>query len=139
KDMPVAVELAVEGHTGDRRVSSRGRQRDTDDRIRAEPRLVGCAVQLDEQLVDRSLGADRLTDQSWPDHISDVGNRLANPEAAKTTASVTDLLGLVLACRPSGRDIGATGESVANPDVNLDGGEPTAVEHLRSEERRGGK
>ncbi len=56
---PCTTEIAVERQVVRGRRGVRARQRDTEDRVRAELALVGRAVELDEQLVDRGLVARR--------------------------------------------------------------------------------
>ena len=78
----LAAEVPVQRNAGVRRRSVRHRQRDAEDRVRAELRLVRRAVQLDHRLVERALVAGVHAAHLRRDRLVDVGDRLQHALAA---------------------------------------------------------
>jgi hypothetical protein len=109
---------------------SRRGERDAEDGVGAEPRLVGRAVELDQALVERLLlqrvrPRDRLGDLAV-----DVADRLGDALAAPGVAAVAQLGGLELAGRGAGRHGGAAGRAGAQHELDLDGRVAARVEDL---------
>ena len=72
----IVGEVAVERLSRLGRGCVRDGERDAEDRVRAELRLVRCAVQVDHHLVDLALGVAGHADDLRRDRVPDVGDRL---------------------------------------------------------------
>ena len=109
---------------------ARGGERDAEDRVRAEARLVRRAVEVDQRaiearLVERVGAVDRLGDLAV--HVRD---RLRDALAAPRLPAVTQLRRLELAGRRAGGDRGAAGRARAQRELDLDRGIAARVEDL---------
>ena len=114
----VAIELQVGGFG--RRLGDR--QRNAEDRVGAEPRLVGRAVEGDHRLVDLDL----LLGFEAADRVENVaGDRLDRPRdalaAIAALVAVAQFDRLVRAGRGARRNGGAAHRTVLEHDVDLDG------------------
>ena len=113
----------------------RGRERDAEDGVRAQARLVLGAVELDQlaveaRLVERVVAGDRLGDLAV-----DVADGLRDALAAVGVAAVAQLGGLELAGGGTGGDRGATVRAGAQVDLDLDGGVAAGVKDLACVDR----
>jgi hypothetical protein len=108
----------------------RGGQRDAEDRVGPQARLVGRAVELDQAAVEAGLvggvqPADRLGDLAV-----DVGHCARHALAEPGVTAVAQLGGLELARGRARRHRRAPGRARAQDDVDLDRRVPAAVEDL---------
>ena len=126
----VAAEVAVERHAGRTGRCARRRHRDAEDRIGAEPRLVGRAVELDEALVERLLVGGVAPGERPVDLAVDVGNGLPHPLAAVARAAVAQLGRLALAGRCARRHARHAGGPVAEMDPRFHGRIAAGIDHL---------
>ena len=126
----LAAEVAPQRQVLLGRRRPRGGERDAEDRVRAEARLVVGAVELDQlgveaALVGRVVAGDRLGDLAV-----DVGDGLRDALAAVRVAAVAELGGLELAGRGAGGDGGAAVGAGAQLDLHLDGGVAAGIKDL---------
>ena len=106
-------------------------QRDAEDRVGAEPGLVGGAVELDHRAVEARLVVGVHPDDDRGDHVVDVGDGFPDALAGEAgLLAVPQLDGLVAARRGTGRNGRATRGAVLEVDVDLDGGIPARIEDL---------
>ena len=126
----VAAEVAVERDARLRRRGLRRRERDPEDRVRAEPALVRRAVGVDQRGVERGLVGRVETDDGLAERVVHVGDRLGHALAAPRRAAVAQLDRLVHARRGARRDDRRAARAGLEPDVDLDGRVPARVEHL---------
>src|SRR5262245_11382350 len=107
-------------------------ERNTEVRVRPEPRLVRCAVQLAEGAVYQGLIGRGQADQSWPDLLADDDHRPPHPLAAVTARAmaVAQLDRLVPAGAGPGRDDGPATGAAFKVDFDLNRRVAAAVEHL---------
>ena len=141
-----AVELGdvgVERHARVGRGGAGDRERDAEDRVGAEPRLVRRPVELAQRLVDRRLVGGARAGERLRDRVVDVADRRRHALAAPALAAVAKLGRLELAGRCAGRDRGAAERAAVEPDVDLDRRVAPRVEDLpcvdlfdRAHERR---
>jgi hypothetical protein len=129
-----AADVAVERHLGGAGGGLGDRQRDAEDRVGAEARLVVAAVDLDQQPVETDLvlrlhAADRVVDRRV-----DGIDRLADALAEVALAAVALLDRLVGAGRGAGGHGGPPHRAVLEQDVDLDGRIAAAVEDLTGED-----
>ena len=130
-----SADIAVERllARGGRRL--RGRERDAENGIGAEPALVGGAVEPDHDLVDLDLGlgihaADRLED-----FAIDGVDRLADPLAEiALLVAVAQLDRFMRTGRGAGGNRGAAQAAVLEHHVDLDGGIAAAVENFAADD-----
>src|SRR5438067_4203536 len=115
-----AAEEAEERDAGVRRRSLRGRERDAEDRVRAEPALVRRPVELDEAPVERFLVTRVETAYGSRDLAVDVCERLRDALAAPLLAAVAQLERLVHAGRRAGGNGRAPRRSRRERDLALD-------------------
>ena len=116
----VAAEEPVQRHAGFRRGRLRRRERDAEDRVRAEPLLVRRPVQLDQPLVQRTLVGHVQPPHRGRDLTVDVLDRPRDAFAAPSLALVAQLERLVDARRRPGRDSRATQSSRVQAHIDLD-------------------
>ena len=109
----------------------RGRERDAEDRVRAEPALVRRAVELDQRPVERRLvvGVERRARASAISPF-DVRDRLRDALAAPRVAAVAQLDRLVRAGRGARGDRRAAEGARLEQDVDLDRRVAARVEDL---------
>ena len=148
--------MRIEGHTLLGSTSLGNGQADAEDGVGAELGLVGGAVKLDEELVDRGLVLDIqvLLDESGGDRVVDVGDGLQDTLAGPLgLVTIAKLARLVLACcclvspgsmvgsqpgatcgRTSGSTRGHNGavETGLGHDIDLDGGVTARVVDVAS-------
>ena len=121
--LAAAVELgqvAVERLAGVGRGRLGRRQRDAEDRVGAEPALVGRAVELDHRLVEGPLlGAPRPA-QRRGDLAVDVGDRAGDALAGPGVAAVAQLDRLELTRRGAGGNGGRPAGPRLQGDFDLD-------------------
>ena len=103
----------------------RVRERDTEDRVRAEPSLVRRPVELDEAPVERLLIHDVETADRVGDLAVDVRDRLRDALAAPRRAAVAQLDRFVHSGRRAGRD-----DRAAAVDLHFDSRVAARVEDL---------
>ena len=95
-----AAEVSIERDTHRAGGRVRRRERYAEDRVGAEPRLVGRAVELDEGCVEGGLVGDVGADDLRRDLVEDVEDRLLHALAAVARGiAVAQLQRLVLAGR----------------------------------------
>ena len=131
EDVAVGVQVPVERPVRGRRRGAGGRQRDAEHRVGAEAGLVVGAVELDQRR-RRARAGRRRSGRPAPAAISPLtlADRPEDAEAAEALAAVAQLERLVGAGRAAGRDVGAAQRAAVEADVDLDGGQAAAVEHL---------
>jgi hypothetical protein len=101
-----------------------------DDRVGAQTRLSGGAVDLAQQPVESLLVGHVVTGDPRPDGLIDIGHRAQDTEAAVgARVAVAQFERLARPRRTPGGDIG-TAVVVACPHVDLHGRIPSAVEDL---------
>src|SRR6185437_1043973 len=99
----------------------RDREADAEDRVGAEPRLVGRAVEVDHREVDQALVARVLAEQLRLDLLDDRGHGLLDALAAVFGVAVAELDRLERAGGGAGR-YGRSGlREVVKHDFDLDG------------------
>ena len=113
-------DVDVEGDAGLGRGGSGGRQRDAEDRVRPEPRLVRGPVELAQRFVDRGLIGRAGAGQRPGDRVVDVLDGVRDALAEPLGAAVAKLDSLELTGRGAGWDRGATGRAGVEPNVDLD-------------------
>jgi hypothetical protein len=112
-------------------------QRHAEDGVGAEARLVGRAVQLDEELVDRLLICDVVARNLGSDLVVHIANGGAHPLAPVAgRVAITQFARLVRAGRCTRRDRGTPQGAVGSRDVDFDGGVGARVENLARMDRR---
>src|SRR6201999_3182951 len=82
-----------------------------------------------------ALGGQLLADQGARDLTLDVGDRAEDAEAAEALAAVAQLGHLVGAGRATGGHVGGGDGPVVEGDVDLDGRQAAAFEHLAGVDR----
>src|SRR4029078_3522056 len=95
------------------------RERDTQDRVRAEAPLVRGAVEVDQRLVEAALVAGVEAAHRLGDLAVDVAHRLGHALATPLLAAVAQLEGLVYAGRRAGRNCRPAGRAGLEPDLDL--------------------
>src|SRR5207244_3969778 len=108
----------------------RGRQRDTEDRVRAESALVRRPVKLDQGAVEPGLVEGIAAADGLGDLAVDVGDRLGDALAAVGLAAVSELNRFVHPGRRPRRHRGATQRAGIEANVDLDGRIASRVENL---------
>ena len=126
----VAAEVAVERDAGLRGGGLGRRERDAEDRVRAETALVRRAVGVDQRGVDRGLVGGVETGDGLAQRAVHVRDGPGDALAAPRGAAVAQLDRLVHAGRGARRDDRRSGGAGLEPDVDLDGRVPARVEHL---------
>ena len=127
----VAAEMSVERNAlrSGSRVSNR--QRYSQDRVGAQPRLRLRAVEVDQQLVERSLIGGAGTDDRFRDLPVHVVNSLEHAlPAIAALIAITQLQRLVLARAGAGRHGGAAHRAVLQLDIDLQRRVASRVEDL---------
>ena len=124
----VAAEVAEERDARVGRGGLRGRERDAEDRVRAEPALVRRAVELDQRRSSPAWSAASRPTTAPRDLAAHVRDRLRHALAAATPAAVAQLDRLVHAGRGAGGDRRAPERAGLERDVDLDGRVPARVE-----------
>ena len=143
-----SAEVPIERHPGRLRGCVRRGERNAEDGIGSQPRLVGGAVELDQGGVDRRLVGDVCADELWRDLVENVPDRLLHPLATVASGvSVPELQRLVLTgrragghdCRAaSGLGVGGDGDGrVAAGVENLEGAQSGELNHPRGKSSRG--
>ena len=130
RDRLVASEVEEERLARLRGGRLRGRQRDAENRIRAQTTLVGRAVELDQPLVDPALVGGVESTQGSGDLTPDVRDRLGDALPAPRLAAVAQLERLVDTGRGSGWHRGPAMRARLEHDVGLDGRIAARVEDL---------
>ena len=125
-----SAQEAVEGLAGLLRGGAGHGERDAEDRVGAEARLVRRPVQLDERLVDRPLLGRAGAGQGLGDVLVDVPDRLRDPLAVPRLATVAQLGGLELTGRGARRDRGAPRRAGVERHLHLDRRVAARVEDL---------
>jgi hypothetical protein len=123
----LAAEVAVERLHRLRSRCLRDRERDTEDRVGAEPALVRRAVEVDQPPVQRGL-VERVEACDLGPDLGHVGDRPGDALAAPLRAAVTQLDRLVHTCRSPRGNGGAPERAGLELDVHLDRGIPPRVE-----------
>ncbi len=126
----VRVERPVERDPGSLGPRPCSRQRDAQESVGAEARLVGSAVELDQRVVEAALLGQRRADEGVADLAGDVANRVQDAEAAEAVAAVAQLAGLVRSGRAAGGDVGGSDHTALELEVDLHGRQTAAVEDL---------
>ena len=134
--MRVGVQRAVERHARRRGARPRRRQRDAQDRVGAEPRLLLGAVDGDQLGVELALARERPADERLAELAVHGADGAEDAEAAEARAAVAELGGLHRAGRAARGDVGRGDRPVVERQVDLHRGQPTAVEHLASAQVR---
>ena len=137
KHVRVHVEVAVQ-----RKVAAVGARpgdghRDADDRVSADPFLVGRPVEPDHREVDVLLIPDVHPDERGGDHLMDVPDRLLDAETAEgLRVLVPDLPGFLLSARAARRNVGAAPDVVPRPHVHLYGRIEPAIQNFPGHDLR---
>ena len=119
------------GTPASRGAGLRRRERDAEDRVRAEPRLVLRPVELDQRRVERALVLRVEAGDRVRDLVVDVAHRLEHALAAvRTRVAVAQLDGLELPRRRARRHGRAADRARLELDVDLDGRVAARVEDL---------
>ena len=126
----LAAEVPEEGNAGLVRRRLRVRQRDAEDRVRAEPALVVGSVELDEHPVEAVLVGRVAAAGGCSDLTLDVRHRPGHALAAVRVAAVPQLDGLVDTGGGTRGHRRAAERTRLEPDVDLDGRVPARVEDL---------
>ena len=126
-----AADMAIQRDAQILRRGLRGGQRHRQDRVRAEPRLVRGAVEVDQDFVDLHLlgrvhAADRVEDLAFD--IADRGLHALAAEPRRVV--VAQLHRLMCAGRSTGGHCGAAHGAAVEHHVNFDRGIAAAVEDL---------
>jgi hypothetical protein len=107
------------------------RQRDAEDRVRAEIGLIGGAVELEEHPIDLALVVRVDPIQRRPDHLVHVRRRSEDALAAEPLGvPVPELERLVLAGRGAARHRCPAEPAVDQDRVYLDGRVPARIQYL---------
>ena len=126
-----AAQIAVERCLLRCRLRARSGHGDSENRIRAEPAFVRCAVDLDHLAVDCALLARVHALQSGTKFGRDVLGGLARALAEiPSFVAIAQLNGFVFARRCAGRDSGASHAAVSKEDIRLHSRVATRVEYL---------
>ena len=126
----LAAEVAPQRQVLLGRRGARGGQRDAEDGVRAQARLVVGAVELDQLAVEALLVGGVVAGDGLGDLAVDVADGLHDALAAVGVAAVAQLGGLELAGGGAGGDGGAPVRAGAQLDLHLDGGVAAGVEDL---------
>ena len=126
----VAAEVAPQGEPLLRRRGVRGRQRDAEDRVGPQPRLVGRAVELDQRAIEALLVGGVAAVDGLGDLAVDVAHRLGHALAAVRVGAVAQLGGLELAGRGAAGHDRAPGRARAQHELDLDRRIAATVEDL---------
>ena len=126
----LAAEVAKERLPRVCRRRLRRRERDAEDRVRAEPALVRGAVELDQPAVESGLLRRLHAEDGAADLAACVRDRLRDALAAPGRVAVAQLDRLVHARRRSRRNRGPTRGTRLEPHVDLDGRVPPRIEDL---------
>jgi len=124
----LAAEVAEQGHALIGSRGLRGRKRDAEDRVRAEPSLVGRPVELDQHTVEASLILHVEPLDGVRDLSVDIGDRLGDALAVPRGPAVAQLDRLVNTGRGTGGD--DRPPERAGDHLDLDGRIPAGVQHL---------
>ena len=125
-----AREVLVERLARRRGRRARQRHRDAEQRVGAEPALVGRAVGLDHERVDAPL-IGLASGQRRRDLAVDVGHRLGHALAeVALLVAVAQLERLALAGRGARRHRGAPGGAALEDDIDFDSRVPPRVQDL---------
>jgi hypothetical protein len=109
----------------------RQRERDPEDGVRTEVRLVRGAVELEERPVDLALVVCVETVERGRDHVVHVRDGPEHALAAEPLrVPVSELERLVLAGRGAARHRGPAERAVDEDRVDLDGRVPARIQHL---------
>ena len=108
----------------------RHRQRHAEDRVGAQPRLVGRAVEVEQRLVDEALVVGAQPDDRGRDLVEHRLDGLLDALAAVAGGAVAQLDRLVLARRRAGRHRGPGERSVDQGHLDLDRRVAAGVEDL---------
>ena len=116
-----AAEVAEQAQLGRGRGGLRDGERDAEDRVRAEVRLLRRAVEVEHLLVDGALVARLVPDDLGEDPLLDVVDGLLDALAAVALrVAVAQFVRLERAGRRAGRDGRAGGRAVVQADLHLD-------------------
>ena len=130
-----AADVSEEGQLGRKRCGLCDRERDPEDRIRPEVRLVRRAIEIDHHLVDEPLIGRIHADDLRSDVVLDRCARLQDALAAVAGLAVAALRCLEGAGRCAGRDSGPSDGVVVEQDLDLDRGIATGVEDFAGDDR----
>ena len=125
-----AAEIAEQRQLGAARGGLRDGERDAEDRVGAQARLVRRRVEIAQRLVDEALLAGLEADEFGADGVEHRGDRVAHALAAVALAAVAQFDRLEL---PGGRAAGhrrPAQRAVVERDLDLDGGIAARVEDL---------
>ena len=126
-----AADIVVQAHAAGGGAGLGAGQGGAQDGVGAESGLVGGAVELDEQLVDRGLIQHVQADKRLGDLAVDVLDRLQHALAAVTAlVAVAQLAGLVDAGGSAGGNGSAADGAVVQRDLDLNGGVAAGVQNL---------
>ena len=105
-------------------------QRDAEDRVGAQPRLVGRAVEVKQRLVDEALIVGVEPDDGRRDLVEHGLNGLLHALAAVAVTAVAQFDGLVLTGRSAGGHRGPGEGAVGQGQLDLDRGVAAGIEDL---------
>ena len=131
----LAAEVAPQREVLLGRRRARGGERDAEDRVRAQARLVVGAVELDQLAVEPLLVGGVEAGDRLGDLAVDVADRLRDALAAVGVAAVAQLGGFELARGGAGGHRGAPVRAGAQGDLHLDGGVAAGVKDLACVDR----
>ncbi|CAB4733571.1 unannotated protein [freshwater metagenome] len=124
------ADVAVERQTGRVGSGASHGERDTQDGVGAEGRLVGRAVEVEHRLVDQPLVVGVETLDRGADLVDDRVHGLLDALAGVPIAAVAQLHRLERTGRRARRHGGASERAVVEEDLHLDGGVAAGVEDL---------
>ena len=122
--------MAVEGNARGRGTGARRSERDTEDGVGSEPRLVLGSIELDQGGVEHPLLGQCRSDERVAQLAGDVRNGAEHAEAAEARATVTQFGCFCSTCRAPRGNIGRTDHTTLQLEIDLHRGQPAAVEHL---------
>ncbi len=111
------------------------RHRHADDRVGAEPRLVGRPVEVDQRLVDQALVVGLVAEQLLLDLLDHAVDGAGDALAAELGAAVAELYRLERAGGRTGRDAGPADGAVVERDLDLEGRVAPGVQDLPGMDR----
>src|SRR6202795_4672512 len=128
-----SAQVPIQGQGASVRGSPRRRHRNSQNRVRSQPSLVGRAIQLDQPGVERALGGGVNSGEGFRNLAVNIGNCLQNALAeVLCLVTITQFDSLVLTRRRATRhDVPRTGAAIQK-NFSFNGRIATRVKHLAS-------
>src|SRR5450432_1874619 len=127
-----AAEIAEQRQLGRLGSSARDRERDAEDRVGTELRLVGRAVEVDQLCVEKPLLARFVADDLRRDVIDDRAHRVLDALAAIAFVAIAKLDRLERASRCAAGHRGPCDRAVVEKNLDFDGGIASRIEDFTS-------